>query len=97
MLELVRAGGNYRLVGDLTVHSARQGYENSPEFTGPVCQMDLERVRDLDSAGLALLVYWYNRAAGSSCRLEFLNVPDKLAQIAEMGGLGAIFGVTGDG
>lgn len=92
MLELVQADGNYRLVGDLTVQSARQGYENSPEFTQPVCQMDLEMIKEMDSAGLALLVYWYNKAARSSCRLEFLNVPDKLIQIAEMGSLGAVFG-----
>ncbi len=92
MLELVRTDGNYRLVGDLTVHCARHGYENSPEFTGAVCQMDLESIQNMDSAGLALLVYWYNQAARSSCHLEFLNVPDKLVQIAEMGSLGEVFG-----
>lgn len=92
MLELVRIDGNYRLAGGLTVHSARQGFENSPEFTGPVCQMDLELIKEMDSAGMALLVSWYNKAARSSCRLEFLNVPDKLVQIAELGGLDEVFG-----
>ena len=84
--------------GDLTLQTVRAWFERTPNFgeargeaRGQVC-VDLANLREIDSAGLALLVHWCNRANASSNQLTFINAPRPLHQLAKISGLEELFG-----
>ena len=92
MLTINNIEGVIQLEGQLTRQWALQGFEITPEFAHGQYQVDLGKVDKIDSAGLALLVHWHSIASKSSSSLEFLNIPEKLIEIAELGGLKSVFG-----
>ena len=88
--------------GDLTLQTVRAWFERTPNFgeargeahgeaRGEAC-VDLANLREIDSAGLALLVHWCNRANASSNQLTFINAPRPLRQLAKISGLEELFG-----
>ncbi len=82
------------LDGDLTLQTVRAWFEQTPHFgqtQGEMC-VNLANLREVDSAGLALLVHWCNRANASSGQLTFINAPRPLRQLAKISGLEELFG-----
>lgn len=84
-------GGGIGLSGDLTVKTARRLFDQTPPFGPGEGTVDLESVRETDSAGLALLVHWSNVARSSSAELVFTGAPAQLRQLAKIAGLAALF------
>ena len=79
------------LNGDLIAEKVRSLYEQSPKFGIGDYEIDLSGVRKSDSAGLALLVYWYRQASDQNAKIVFKNSPESLLEIARLNGLGEMF------
>ncbi len=79
------------LSGDLTVKTARRLFDQPPRLHPGEVRMDLAAVREVDSAGLALLVHWDNLAAASAGKLTYTNAPAQLREMAKITGLEALF------
>ncbi len=75
------------LVGVLTHNTVNAVYQNTPAFTRPDYQINLQGVEKVDSAAFALFVFWYDRAARNSSNLHFSHIPDKLKEIAQLANL----------
>ncbi len=88
---MTTVGADIRLAGKLTTASVARVFMNTPEFTAPLCRVDLREIDEIDSAGLALLVYWQTCAKASASTLSVTNASKKLLDIAELGGLSALF------
>ena len=56
--------------------------------------IDLEGVDRSNSAALALLLQWIEDALDRGCRLQFVNMPDTLVDIAELHGLKGLLPIT---
>ncbi len=84
-------GAEIRLAGNLTTESVARIFMTTPEFTESAYQVNLQKIDEIDSAGLALLVYWKTRAKASASALNFTNTPKKLLDLAELSGLTALF------
>ncbi len=78
------------LFGALTHNTVTAVYRNTPAFTRPDYQVDLQGVEKVDSAAFALFVIWSDRAARNSSNLHFIHVPDKLKEIAQLANLESI-------
>ena len=85
-------GVRLSLSGDLTVKTARRLFDRTPVFGAGVVSVDLASVGETDSAGLALLVHWCNRASASSAELKFSGAPAQLRRLSEITGLEGLFG-----
>ncbi len=85
------AGTEIDLAGDLDTRSAARVFGQLPQLTAPRYRVNLQRLGEIDSAGLALLVYWHSKARASSSELVFTHIPKKLSVMAELGGLSAVF------
>jgi phospholipid transport system transporter-binding protein len=79
------------LNGDLIAERIRSLYEQSPKFEIGDYEINLSGVQKSDSAGLALLVYWYRQARDKNVEVVFKNTPESLLEIARLNGLGEMF------
>lgn len=57
-------------------------------------RIDLAGVESANSAGLALLLEWFDRARARGLDLQYLNPPDSLQRIAAFSNLGHLLPVT---
>jgi phospholipid transport system transporter-binding protein len=76
-----------RISGALTFESAAGLYRETEKlFQGraPVTSIDLSRVTDADSAGLALLLEWQARQRPASRSLHIINSPASLMSLARL-------------
>ena len=92
MSELQITGHQILPKGDLIAQNVRSLYEQSPNFEGDSYEIDLSEVENSDSAGLALLVYWYRQASDKNIGIAFKNCSESLLEIARLNGLERIFG-----
>ncbi len=60
---------------------------------GPVT-VDLAGVTLADSAGIALLVEWHQRARAAGRALAFANIPDQVRKIIHVSGLQQAFDIS---
>lgn len=84
--------GRMQLHGALTVKTARRLFDRTPRFRSAETHLDLAAVSEADSAGLALLVHWFNLAQAARGRLTFTNASPQLRQIAKITNLAELFG-----
>lgn len=79
-------GGRFRVHGALTFATVRQVLRAAEQhFDGNAqLQIDLSGVDNADSAGLALLVEWYRRAALKSGTIRFVGAPEQLRALAKI-------------
>ena len=91
MVEISVIGTEVRLSGILTTKTVTEAFNNSPDFSAPLYCIDLQAVDQVDSAGLALLVYWKTRADTAASEIKFVNLPNKLHELAALGGLESLF------
>ncbi len=82
--------GEYRLSGALTFETVTELWAAGGPQAGPdrPCRVDLGGVRQVDSAGLALLVEWARTRP-----VAYRDPPPGLASLARVGGLGHLFGL----
>jgi anti-anti-sigma factor len=85
------SGTEVRLSGDLTARTVTELFRKSPDFSESVYSVDLQDVDEVDSAGLALLVYWKSCADAAESGIKFVNLPGKLHEMAALGGLEPLF------
>ena len=82
--------GLARVSGEVTIHSATSLYREWIERSrhrGLPAVVDLERVNQIDSAGLALLLEWQSAASrdeSGGSALRILNPPSALRRIARL-------------
>jgi len=72
-----------RLSGPLTAKTVPQLFERGIVFR-QAAQLDLKQVGEIDSAGLALLIYWHNVARKRSSHVRYKNVPPRLIELAAL-------------
>ena len=82
------ASGRYLLAGELTFSSVDKNIMKSFYFikSKKKCCINLERVRLLDSAGLALIVELIKLAEKHNTELTFDNIPQALLKLSKLSG-----------
>lgn len=75
--------------GELSFNTVAQCYPEGQGFIKlyPSLELDLAGVTACDSAGLVLLLAWMRDAKRANKKLYFINIPQKLLDIASMSGL----------
>ncbi|MYB35487.1 MAG: STAS domain-containing protein [Gammaproteobacteria bacterium] len=84
-------GGRIGLQGELSIHTVPGLFRLHADFAEPIRIIDLSGIENVDSSGLALLVYWHARLAGTPGFAGFENCPERLLDIARLVGLETIF------
>ena len=79
------------IIGHLTVSQVGSLFRTPVNFQAPQCDICLKQVDDVDSAGLALLVYWSQVAKEAGSVAHFKNVPEKISALVSICNLEAIF------
>lgn len=94
---LAQADGRYEIRGQLTFQTVPQFFTHTQEMlvagNGPVT-VDLAGVTLADSAGIALLVEWRQRARAAGRALAFANIPDQVRKIIHVSGLQQAFDIV---
>ena len=75
---------NRSIKGELTFNTVAKLYPEGQKLISPI---DLAEVTACDSAGLVLLLAWMRDAKRANKILHFINVPQKLLDIASISGL----------
>lgn len=66
------------LRGKLTADTVTEVYNQSPSFESALLEVDVSEVNEMDSAGLALLVYWRQQAERNRCRFRLVKPPEQV-------------------
>ena len=82
-------GRTIRLIGDLTTVTVPALFHNGPDLSEMEMTVDLEKVGEVDSSALALLVHWSNQSEHHD--LHFVHAPDSLRELAFLAGVGQLF------
>ncbi|WP_448212843.1 STAS domain-containing protein [Colwellia sp. MEBiC06753] len=77
---------NASLVGDLnsTSISALKKQAHKALLTSDAMSISLDQVKDVDTAGLAWLLYLIEQANLCKCRLTFADLPEDLLNLAKL-------------
>lgn len=80
--------GNFVIDGDLTFATIDKQTLQSLSFlkTAQEITIDLGRVSNTDSAGLALMIEWIKHARQHRTHLKFKNIPEQLLSLAKLSG-----------
>lgn len=91
---LTESDGQWRLQGDLSFATCAELYESARvAMTARLpTSVDLAAVERVDSSGVALMLDWLRAARAASQPLAFHNVPEHMQKIAELCGVGHLFG-----
>lgn len=89
--------GLFKLTGEISFTSAADLWRQSQRlFTAAeenILEIDLAGVKNVDSAGLALLVAWIRLSHRSAKTLRFVHLPSKLVALAKANNLGDLLGL----
>jgi phospholipid transport system transporter-binding protein len=89
-LTLVNEGpGRFIVDGDLTFSAMDKKTVSAFAFLASNKQitLDLGKVSNADSAGLALMLEWIKHARSKRVQLRFINIPGQLLNLAKLSGL----------
>lgn len=77
---------SYGVSGAMTFESVTELWRQSESMfaDNTVVEIDLAKVSRTDSAGLALLIEWMRGASRQGGRIEFLNLPDQMLELARV-------------
>jgi phospholipid transport system transporter-binding protein len=91
-----RGGGVFELSGRLTFQTVPRFQEHIVAvFQGdpqPVT-IDMRGISLADSAGLALMIEWLQRARAVKREIVFANIPEQVRQLIRVNGLTQVFGL----
>jgi phospholipid transport system transporter-binding protein len=80
--------GRYAVVGQMTLPVAKQLLDEGRQlFDRSDAVIDLARVSEVDSTGLAVMLEWIRSAQRQNHRLSFANIPDNLKSLADVYGV----------
>jgi phospholipid transport system transporter-binding protein len=89
--EIERTPEGFRLIGDLDFVSVPGLYRRIEELLDRPCvRLDLDGVRQANSAGVGLLLEWRREAQRRGVILELVHVPDAVLRVARMCGAEAL-------
>lgn len=79
-------GGRFEILGELSFQTAATALEKSKAVFSKhsIIEIDLAGVTRADSAGLALMLEWVNRARNNAHDLRFTNIPAQIISIAQI-------------
>ncbi|MDD2725109.1 MAG: STAS domain-containing protein [Methylovulum sp.] len=82
-------GGRFAVNGDLTFITIAKDTVKSLTFLASAknITIDLSRVTNTDSAGLALMIECIKQARSNKTALKFCNIPKQLLNLAKISGL----------
>ena len=86
------APGRFLLKGDLTVNNINKKKAQLLDLkqAGPSNTLDLKQLGKIDSSGLALLIEWVQISRTHAKEIQFDNIPEQLAALAELSYLSEI-------
>jgi phospholipid transport system transporter-binding protein len=80
--------GRYVVVGAMTLPLARRLLDEGHRvFDRNDAVIDLHRVEEVDSTGLAVMLEWMRSAQRHNHKLRFVNIPDNLKSLADVYGV----------
>lgn len=94
VLQLSEDATRLTIDGDLNLSTAATLFDDAPRFGKKLRSIDLQKVDDSDSAGLALLLHWSHeakRATGDTTQLQFTHAPPRLRKLAKVAGVDDLF------
>lgn len=97
-VEFVQNHGTLAISGSLNRHSVVD-IQNSPYqdwFALGAINVDLNRVEQIDSAGLAWLFYLLEQADKYHCQLSFSQIPEKLKKLIALSGVEGLLPFSSD-
>lgn len=81
-------GGRYLVAGAMTLPLARKLLDEGHRvFDRNDAVIDLHRVEQVDSTGLAVMLEWMRGAQRNNHKLRFVNIPDNLKSLADVYGV----------
>jgi phospholipid transport system transporter-binding protein len=89
-LQIIDEGdGHFTIDGDLTFATIAKDTLKSLAFLASAksVTLDLSRVGNTDSAGLALMIEWIRHARSHRTQLSFSKIPQQLLNLAKLSGL----------
>ena len=90
MISLEQTGNTVTLNGNLDIEGTCELFDASLKFEADTMTVDFSGVDDLDSAGLALLVYWQQRALATKGDLKIRGANGRAENLARLYGLGSL-------
>ena len=92
------APGHYQLSGDLSFQSVPELWQKNKAvlFKDDSLELDisLAGLERSDSSGLAILVEWFREAEQQNRKINFINIPQQMYDIARVSGLDEILPLT---
>ncbi|MGZ5007814.1 MAG: STAS domain-containing protein [Methylobacter sp.] len=88
-LNIIKQGPRHFIIdGDLTFATIDKQSLTSFSFLRAASEVtvDLSRVANTDSAGLALMIEWIKYARHNRTQLSFKNIPEQLLNLAKLSG-----------
>lgn len=82
-----RQGDGFSLSGQLDFHSVASLLSSNGWLQGEHIQIDMGKVQQSNSAGLALLLEWMKIAQQKGLQIKYHNVPEQLLVIARAYGV----------
>jgi phospholipid transport system transporter-binding protein len=85
---IAQEAGHFMIDGDLTFATIDQQTIKSVGFitSAKHITIDLSRVINTDSAGLALMIEWIKHSRQHRTQIVFKNIPDQLLNLAKLSG-----------
>lgn len=81
-----KGDSDFQITGDMTFESVPQLLTDSKAVFGDVedLNLDLAEVKQVDSAGLALLLEWISQAKAKDAKISLKGIPESLREIARL-------------
>jgi phospholipid transport system transporter-binding protein len=80
--------GRYAVAGPMTLPLAKKLLDEGRRmFDQTEAVVDLDRVQEVDSTGLAVMLEWMRSAQRQNHKLSFINIPDNLKSLADVYGV----------
>jgi anti-anti-sigma factor len=85
--EFIQNGSTVVLNGKLDVDNVNRLFLRKLDYSGDHLEIDLSALIEIDSTGIALLVYWHQQGNARQCRVEFTNPDVQVETMIKISGL----------
>ena len=85
MAQIVQAGNNWKLNGDVVIATANDILKASQAFTlSKNTTIDFADVEDIDTTAVSLILEWKRRAVKENQSLTIENLPNNLTSLVQL-------------
>ena len=85
MAQIVQAGNNWKLSGDVVIATANDILKASHAFTlSKNTTIDFADVEDIDTTAVSLILEWKRRAVKENQSLTIENLPNNLTSLVQL-------------